>query len=337
MIALWRYATTGVVPAGAILKTAVRMRVARARCVLVRWGAAAFARTETEKVPPPSCPVRDCTVSGGRARRACPDRSRGRGPQARPHRRTRVRSDDLWRDQSTRGLTPTRNIEATESTEDETEKTSGLVPPTGRPSGRGRMADASTGGAHPVFASAILPHPHGAELRAARALASLLSSPFVSVDSVPSMKRLFESSSMSPCLFPCLLMRVDLWESGLWISTDPHAVKPRCEHLGAVGRSRAAFYSRSLVILGSPRSMRCAPAGWRHLRDDHRVIKDGPRSPRRLVASPPADPGLPRDQGRLKHGPVAPDRKQNARQATREGDHRDAPPATRRQLLSPGA
>ena len=48
-----------------------------------------------------------------------------------------------------------------------TEKTGGLAPRVARRRGCGRTADASTPSAPRVFASAVLPHPHGADLRSA--------------------------------------------------------------------------------------------------------------------------------------------------------------------------
>ena len=80
----------------------------------VRWGTAA-RRTETEKVSPPSCLARDCTVSGGRASARARIEAEAAGHW--PVLTAGLACDRRNVGDQTRGLTPTHNIEATEPTE----------------------------------------------------------------------------------------------------------------------------------------------------------------------------------------------------------------------------
>ena len=122
----------------------------------------------------------------------------------------------------------------------------------------------------------------------------------------------------------------------------PSFVRATMRSHGAVGRSRAAFYSRFLVIgPRSPRSMSFASVGWRHLRDDHRCDQDTNRAPPTVswLRHRCDDGSLRRRRSlfRVKRRAIAPDRIQNATQAPRQRDHRDASAASRRELLRPRA
>ena len=105
----------------------------------------------------------------------------------------------------------------------------------------------------------------------------------------------------------------------------------------AMGRSRAAFYSRFLVSPRSPRIMSFAVAGGAIF-----VTILGDQTSKR--AHPPARGFATfrtvlgrRQVRRVERRPVAPERKQDPAQAPGQRDHRDAAAAARGQSIDPGA
>ena len=104
----------------------------------------------------------------------------------------------------------------------------------------------------------------------------------------------------------------------------------------AMGRSRAAFYSRFLVSDSLTAHHVIRIGGRRNLRDDPRRITTQNALTRLLVASPVAATALRRRQSlRIKRRVIAPERKQDATEAARQGDHRNAPPAPRGEAIDP--
>ena len=102
-----------------------------------------------------------------------------------------------------------------------------------------------------------------------------------------------------------------------------------------MGRSRAAFYSRFLVSASLIAHHVIRIGGRRNLRDDPLGSQHGTRSP--------ACSWLRQSRRRryavatfvVQRRVVAPDRKQDATQASRQGDHRDAPPTACREASRP--
>ena len=122
------------------------------------------------------------------------------------------------------------------------------------------------------------------------------------------------------------------------LSTFPHAIL-RSSHDAdeAMGRSRAAFYSRFLVSSRSPRSMSFASAGGAisvTIRADHNTERAHP--PARGFASR-RDRLRHREFLQIKRRVISPNRKQDATEATRQGDHRNAAAAPSGETVDPRA